>query len=279
VGLAPAVLTTRDVGRFAAATEEFLLATPVEHNVLATVLGAVREGVYPGALCAWAAEGDEVRAALLRTPPRPLLTSMLTRETAEALMPALLAADPELPGVFGPEPAAGHLARAWREQTGGTVESAMSQVVYALEAVRAPAVPPPGRPRPAARSERDLLVEWMVAFAQEAGVSDSNAAELIDHGLAHERLFVWDDGGPRASAGISPAVAGVVRVSFVYTPPAERRRGCATALTADVSTRALAAGASRCMLNADRANPTSNAIYQKIGYRQVGDAREYTFVA
>lgn len=36
-------------------------------------------------------------------------------------------------------------------------------------------------------------------------------------------------------------------------------------------------GASACMLFTDAVNPTSNAIYQRIGYRQVGTAAEYRF--
>ena len=77
--------------------------------------------------------------------------------------------------------------------------------------------------------------------------------------------------------GISPPVAGVVRLGPVYTPPEARRHGYATALVADVSRRALAAGAAKCMLYTDLANPTSNNIYQAVGYRRGSDAREYRF--
>jgi len=40
---------------------------------------------------------------------------------------------------------------------------------------------------------------------------------------------------------------------------------------------ALDAGATACMLFTDRANATSNAIYQRIGYRPVTTACEYRF--
>jgi len=46
---------------------------------------------------------------------------------------------------------------------------------------------------------------------------------------------------------------------------------------AAVSQRGLDAGASACMLYTDAANPTSNKIYQRIGYRQVGTAQEWRF--
>jgi len=95
--------------------------------------------------------------------------------------------------------------------------------------------------------------------------------------LADDRLFVWDDGGPVSLVGTSPPVAGVVRVSLVYTPPAARGRGYASALVAAVSRRAMAAGAPQCMLYADGANPTANRVYQAVGYRRVTDARDYAF--
>ena len=78
-------------------------------------------------------------------------------------------------------------------------------------------------------------------------------------------------------AGTNQPVAGVVRLGPVYTPPAARRQGYATALVADVSRCALAAGATTCMLYTDLANPTSNHIYRAVGYRRSGDAQEYLF--
>jgi predicted GNAT family acetyltransferase len=278
LGLATAVpLITRDANEFAAAVEEFLVARPIEHNVVMTVLAAAREGAHDGAYFAWATDADHVVGAALRTPPHPLLGSTMTRETARVLMPAVLEADPDLAGVVAVEPAAGHLARAWREETGGTVTPRMSQVLYVLDQVDPPR-PPPGRPRLAGEGERDLLVAWAVAFAREAGVEGGNAAQTVDRGLATGRLSVWDDGGAKAVVGVSPAVGGIVRVSLVYTPPEGRGRGLASALTAHVGQRALDAGASHVMLYADRANPTSNSIYRAIGFRQAGDACEYALV-
>jgi hypothetical protein len=48
-------------------------------------------------------------------------------------------------------------------------------------------------------------------------------------------------------------------------------------LVAEVSAEGLRRGKEFCVLYADRTNPTSNSIYQKVGYRTVSDAREYRF--
>jgi predicted GNAT family acetyltransferase len=63
----------------------------------------------------------------------------------------------------------------------------------------------------------------------------------------------------------------------VYTPPAFRRRGYGTAVTAHATANALAHGAEHVVLYTDLANPTSNSIYQKIGFVPDHDAEERAF--
>ncbi|WP_084609017.1 GNAT family N-acetyltransferase [Thermocrispum agreste] len=91
------------------------------------------------------------------------------------------------------------------------------------------------------------------------------------HGLWH------DDGVVRSMARASAQLHGMSRVGMVYTPPEHRRRGYGAAVTAAVSQWALDQGARDVVLFTDLDNPTSNSIYQKIGYRPVYDAVEYRF--
>lgn len=235
------VFVTRDATEFAERTAGFLVRRPVEHNVLATVLAGLEPGGCTDRLVfAWVASGasGKVLGAALRTPPRRLLASTMVAEVAERLMPALLETDPELPGINGPQPAASYLAEAWRRCSGGTVEAGMSQAIYWLSRVNEPARLPAGDARPAGLRDHDGAVSMV---------------------------------------GTNPPVAGVVRLGPVFTPLQARRRGYASALVADVSRRALAAGATRCMLYTDLANATSNNIYQAVGYRRSTDAQEYLF--
>jgi len=84
--------------------------------------------------------------------------------------------------------------------------------------------------------------------------------------------MVWEDEGrPVAMAGFSSPVAGMARVGPVYTPVGSRRRGYGSAVTHAASMAARAAGATEVVLFTDLANPTSNAIYQALGYRPVAD--------
>ena len=78
-------------------------------------------------------------------------------------------------------------------------------------------------------------------------------------------------------AAVTVAQGGVSRVQLVYTPPENRKRGYASACVASLTARELAVPGRTCMLNTDLANPTSNGIYQAIGYRRVGEAEELRF--
>jgi predicted GNAT family acetyltransferase len=72
-------------------------------------------------------------------------------------------------------------------------------------------------------------------------------------------------------ASLTRQVACVCRVGSVYTPPQRRQRGYGGAVTSAVSRQALAEGAAEVLLYTDLANPTSNALYQRLGYRPVCD--------
>jgi hypothetical protein len=68
-----------------------------------------------------------------------------------------------------------------------------------------------------------------------------------------------------------------MRIGPVYTPKKFREHGYASACTAAVSQYLLDSGRKFCTLFTDLANPTSNKIYQMIGYEGVGDVDEYRF--
>jgi predicted GNAT family acetyltransferase len=103
-----------------------------------------------------------------------------------------------------------------------------------------------------------------------------DAESFIDAALAGERLWLWDSGGTVAMAVSSKPIAGVIRISAVYTPKEHRGCGYAGACVHAVSSRLTNAGY-RCILYTDLGNPTSNSIYRKIGYKAVGEAILYRF--
>ena len=267
-----AATVTRDPAAFRAHVEGWLAERPMEHNVPATVAAQATDGVF-----AWVQDGRGIRGAALRMPPHPLVTSTLDAAAAHELVAAVLAADPELPGVTGPEPAARLMAQAWAARTGGSFSPRLGMTLYGLEEVVPPPNPPAGRPRPASVAERELLLAWADGFTRETTAAGAPPEVAVDRRMEEDRLFVWDDDGATSMVGTSPPVAGVVRVSMVYTPPETRGHGYASALVADVCRRALAAGSTCCILYADRANETANHVYQAVGFRPLAQAQEYSF--
>jgi predicted GNAT family acetyltransferase len=285
--------------RFVLDVEEFVqeagafLSGAAERNVLATVTDTVLAhsrssdgvanpyGTEPAifALGIDSAAG-EVVAAALRTPPYPMLaTGFGDADAAEQLISAWLARDPQLPGVSAQTSTARAICDAWARRVRGVTELAVSEAMHDLTAVVMPADPPGGALRLVTPGERALLVSWLIEFSIEAHMGDASRAELMaDLGIDGQRVYFWEDPDPVSVVGHALAVGDVMRVGPVYTPPACRGRGYASAAVASLSQRLLDDGASRCMLFTDLSNPTSNKIYDALGYRRFADWEERRFL-
>ena len=117
--------------------------------------------------------------------------------------------------------------------------------------------------------------------ALPAGRWDEQHAErVLDLRLSGDPeagFWIWEDGEPVSLAGFSGPTPNGIRIGPVYTPEDRRRRGYATRLVAEMSAHQLAAGRRFCFLYTDLANPTSNAVYERIGYRRVCESDEIGF--
>jgi predicted GNAT family acetyltransferase len=215
----------------------------------------------------------------MHPPPQPILVSPLQPGAADILTSALAESCPDAPGVNGTSATADAVAAAWRRLTKAEVVLHQQQRIHRLVAVSFPRTPPGGWRR-AAQADRQLLLEWSDAFELEAeGAVTGASAGGLDARLAAGRVFLWVDGTPVSYAGATPAVGGVARVGPVYTPPAHRGRGYASALVAAISQTALDGGATACMLYTDLANRTSSEIYEAIGYRPAAEIHAFRFIA
>jgi predicted GNAT family acetyltransferase len=274
------IVITRDAREFERVAGRFL-AERLECNVLATTLINILDRHFADAGPIFAYGLGERGApcfAALRTPPWPLLCSELDSAGAEAFLDAWLPEDPGLPGVSAvPETARAIAAALARRRPVGS-RLRMREAMHVLERVVDPPRPAAGRLRVALAADRPLLLDWTSDFMLEAGVATAAQAEaMIDSRLQRGGMLVWEAGAPVSMLGVTPPVSGVVRIGPVYTPPRHRRRGYAGSAVAAASRRALAQGASRCMLFTDLANPTSNKIYAEVGYRRLADWEELVF--
>jgi predicted GNAT family acetyltransferase len=244
-------------------------------TVALTILAGGRSGVHRDARLYRVDDREGARLFAMRTPPFPLVVARGDAEAAAALGAFVAAADPTLPGVTGPT----ELARATAAGVARPIVKEVAMRLYVCRAVSPPARPAEGDARPAEGRDVDRLVELYDGFAREAGVALPAARETIERAIREARLFVWEDGGEVVSLTQRTVATGrSTRVNLVYTPDAHRGRGYASSLVAHVTQTVLDAGggAFACLFT-DLANPTSNAIYQAIGYAPVSDFAELRF--
>jgi predicted GNAT family acetyltransferase len=206
----------------------------------------------------------------------PVVVGQSDPEAAAAFAADLAAEWPELHGVVGARAACEAFAQRWRDLTGRGHLVRVHLRQHALMAVTdVPAAV--GSPRTADDADFPWLFDAHVAFINEVAVPDS--AERIRSSLpariARGDLWIWDDEGRAAFAGYNDAAPAFARVAPVYTLPDRRGRGYATALVAALSRELIARGKRKLFLTTDAANPTSNAIYARIGF--VAETDEYGF--
>jgi hypothetical protein len=283
------VVRLDDAAAFLAEAEPLLLADEARHNLILGIAGTIRDSpdLYPLRSLWLVRDGNEVFGAALRTPPYNLILARPKSGEALAALAESVAGE-ELPGVVGTEPEVHEFAELWCRHTGATARTNMRQGVYALEHVE-PLPAAAGSARAAGPDDRELALRWWIAFGEEVlhegGPGRERAVQSVDHRLSAPRtgLVLWEDGGePVSLAGWGGPTLNGIRIGPVYTPPELRGRGYATALTAEVSQQLLDGrlfdgGRRFCFLYTDLGNPTSNAIYERIGYRLVAEAAEVVF--
>ncbi len=220
--------------------------------------------------------------AALMTPPHNLV--VYGQRAALGAAPGLLLRDllgRGLPvaGALGPCPVAQAIAEAWPAASGGSARPGMHQRVYELRQVSHPHYSP-GRLRPAEPADVDLITAWSAVFHDECGLPSApgEIAEMVQRRVAGRDIYLWEHGRPVALAARTRATRHGATVGLVYTPPELRRRGYATSCVAALSQHLLDSGYRFCTLFTDLANPTSNDIYQQIGYRPVCDFDEHIFL-
>jgi predicted GNAT family acetyltransferase len=266
---------TDNVHAFAEHTWEFLASRPVENTVALTMIENLRAGLQYSEqppLLGWH-RGGATSAAMTLTLPYELVLAAMSDGAMDELVSALRARRSRLPGVTADAATAERFATAWTTGSPARVTTIAQNRLYAVDALRPPTPQPPGRPRQAGGNDIDVAARWLTAFQEETGSHVVDTRPVVRDRIENALLWLWEDdaGIPVSLAGRHRPAAGVARVGPVYTPPEHRRHGYGASVTAACTGDALAHGAQHVVLFTDLANPTSNAIYQQIGYRPVSD--------
>lgn len=285
----PTVHSNSSADEFLARMEPLLLAQEARYALMLGIAQRVRNqpdayGDNPPYF-AVAEDAEGVAAAASMTPPYGLIV-YCERGNCR---PGLVAIAHDLkskgwtpPTVNGPEPICTIFAEIWADLNGVNTEVAVAERTFELRAVIHPKYSP-GRMRPAVLDDMELLARWLLDFTHEAlhDVEDLSLDEArkrtqtrIEQGMA----FVWEDGEVVSLTGTTRPTQHSITIGPVYTPPHFRGRGYASSCVAAVSQQMLDEGRQFVALFTDLANPTSNHIYQEIGYRPICDYTVYRFI-
>ncbi|MCB9458225.1 MAG: GNAT family N-acetyltransferase [Anaerolineaceae bacterium] len=272
--------------QFKEAVFPFLLRDEAVHNIQLGVIADWLEAPerYDEAYLASVHVDGKIIGTAMMTLPHPLQLSLMKQDAVELLIAHIRRDYPRIAGVGGPVNVASAFAHRWADVTGQKhkLSAGMDQRIYELTEVK-PARPVPGAMRPATQADKLLIAAWYAAFYEEAMDEPKTIADVmptVDIRLSKptSMLYVWEvDGQVVSMCGVSGPTENGIRVNAVYTPPEQRGKGYASANVAAVSQLMLDSGRRYCFLFTDLANPTSNSIYQKIGYHPVTDMSMIAF--
>ncbi|WP_028642522.1 GNAT family N-acetyltransferase [Nocardioides sp. URHA0020] len=281
-----------DPSAFLDAAEPHLAADPVLTTVIASVtrrhVSDDAQGRPRGEHPRWwvaarDAAGAVVGVAMRTAPfePHPVYALPMPDDAARALARALHDREEPVGGINGALPTAQVIADELALLRGQRVRVQEHTRLFELGELVAPPAPP-GALRVATAADAELALAWFLAFESAAaeqagrpgthGMLDGFTLEDLRARIDDGVIWFWEDeAGDRVHlTGANPPAYGVARVGPVYTPTAQRGRGYASAAVAQVSRQYVEQGVRVCLFT-DQANPTSNAIYQALGYRAVVD--------
>ncbi len=277
-----------DIEAFCDLCFPFLLKNEAENNLLFGILNNLKRNLHtysedhPPILIS-IADNDILKLVSIRTPPFNQAISYTQNLAAiHSLVEELTYKKVEIPGILGFKEGALKFAQLWAEKNNIAYHLDMHERIYQLKIVN-PATLGPHVFEPATRADSQLIFEWTKAFIKEALTENSpdeqstlqkNIENAIERKMTYF-LKVNDESVSMAKkAGTTP---NGQTINAVYTPPEKRRKGYGTEVVAKLSKKILDEGKKYCYLFTDLANPTSNKIYQKIGYQPVIDIDVYLF--
>lgn len=181
-----------------------------------------------------------------------------------------------IPGVITEKILAEKFAKEYAKQKNVGYETLMNQRTFQLTEVNSE-IKRIGTLRLLNEKDLSFFPFWLEAFhasetygKKEMPMPENN--QLYNYYIGQKSIYILEVGGlPVSMAALVRELDSAIGVSMVYTPPYLQNKGYASSCVAQISELALTRGFKKCVLNTDLLNPTSNSIYQKVGYEPVCD--------
>jgi RimJ/RimL family protein N-acetyltransferase len=263
-----------DIDAFAAAAGDLLASDEANHTVLLSALQGARqarvrgEPLPDGWFSAVVIDGNQVVAAGRCWRRKWLMTTGSTE--ALRTLGHWAAHRGNYSGIVGPEDS----VRAFEAGGGLAARTHLELPLMRLDGQPVQSHAVAGTLRAASLDDLELLLDWNEAFRVEARIdlTTEQVAADVERKTRIGTQYLWLDPADRPVGmigGQTIAPSGA-RIGPVYTPPSLRGRGVGGAMVASLTQRLQDAGARCVFLFTDAANPTSNALYQRIGFVPIG---------
>lgn len=228
-------------------------------------------------------DSGEILLSGMKTPGRNLIIygdELEVENFVPALADFLQREQIKLPGIIGSKNLSLALAESLADRLSWQYEVVYKQLVYELTSVKH--IPPhSGQLRQASLQDLDLVSAWMHVFLIEALNEDDQetARQSAVKKIGNGEVYLWQTDTIVSMCCIARPTQNGVTINYVYTPVEHRKKGYGTKIVAEVSHIMLKEQGYRfCTLFTDMENPTSNSIYQTIGYEPIGEFRMLQFI-
>ncbi|HFK1752942.1 TPA: GNAT family N-acetyltransferase [Bacillus cereus] len=262
-----------EIVNFKEAVTPFLEKNEQENNLILGVLQMVQQPIFMGVV----KQEEEITIVFLQTEEKKQIivaTSEMVEEAIVELAKKLAEVYPNVPGLIGNKKIVQRLAEEIAVLENKKTTIAMEQGIYELKQVKKK-WNGDGVFKEVSSDELPVIEQWIYQFCEEVNFpTTKEEAEQTAHILiTNRRLFGLEIDGKLVSvAAKTRPTKNNITVNFVYTPKEAREKGYASNCVAALSQRMLDEGYKTTTLYTDLANPTSNKIYQEIGYEQIAES-------
>lgn len=262
----------------------FLIQHDDKFSLFLGVLQGIKEGKYENSFMGTIEENGELLALFQMTPPHPLNIIFVNESKKDACIDLsineFINQSLHIESIISVKEWAYQFAEKWQEKTGQSFSILMDQGLYRLDQVDESLEMSPGAWRYATVEDALLIEKWYSLFEKDIGLPKTDPLEIkkrVKIMLDAKEAFFWENEGKIVSMmkKARPSAHGVT-VSLVFTPKVERKKGYARTMVA-AGSKELLKEFQFCVLYTDMLNPTSNKIYQEIGYKKVVDSVHLKF--
>ena len=279
------VLRDNSVSDFLESTSSRLYANEAENSLMLGLCeGISKSPALEAPVLLRLLKDKKLFSVAVQLPPNNLILSRGNDEEIKLLANYLFADGFDFPGVAGPTRESETFSKIWSSLTGKKSQLGMGQKIYKLEKVNQIAYPD-GDLKIASQNDLDVVRAWAIEFAKESlpkneQRNEKHWKEFAEKAIMNQSAHLWCvDDEPVSLACASRPTKNGVTINFVYTPMNQRKNGFASAVTAALSQKMLDSGKKFCVLYTDTSNPTSNKIYQAIGYQEIAESKYYLFIS